>query len=130
VKVYREAETDPAFIRGRRVAIIGYGNQGRAQALNLRDSGVADLRIALSPTSPSRVRVAEDGLQASALDEAAAWANVVMMLAPDEQHAAIYRDHLAPHLRPGTAIGFSHGLAIRFGLIAAARRPRRLPGGT
>jgi ketol-acid reductoisomerase len=117
VQVFRDKDTGPALIRGRRVAIVGYGNQGRAQALNLRDSGVADLRIALAPDSPSRARVSEDGLQATNPAEAAAWAQVVMMLAPDEHHAAIYRDHLAPHLAPGAAIGFSHGLAIRFDLI-------------
>jgi ketol-acid reductoisomerase len=117
VQVYREEDTDPALIRGGRVAIVGYGNQGRAQALNLRDSGVSELRIALDPKSPSRARVTGDGLEPIALTEAAAWADLVMMLAPDEHHAAIYHEHLAANLRPGAAIGFSHGLAIRFGLI-------------
>ena len=121
MRVYRDEDADPALIRGRRVAIVGYGNQGRAQALNLRDSGVTDLRIALAEGSPSRARVAQDGLTASPVPDAASWADVVMMLAPDEHHAAIYRDQLALHLRQGAAIGFSHGLAIRFGLI----EPRR-----
>jgi ketol-acid reductoisomerase len=117
VRIYRDEDADAALIRGCRLAIIGYGNQGRAQALNLRDSGVAELRIALAKGSPSRARVAQDGLKAITVPQAAAWADVVMMLAPDEEHAAIYRDQLAPHLRQGAAIGFSHGLAIRFGLI-------------
>jgi ketol-acid reductoisomerase len=117
IRVYRDEDADPGLIRGRRVAIVGYGNQGRAQALNLRDSGVADLRVALAEGSPSRARVAEDKLAAMPVAEAALWADVVMMLAPDEHHAAIYREQLAPHLRPGAAIGFSHGLAIRFRLI-------------
>jgi ketol-acid reductoisomerase len=117
VQVFRDDDADPSLISSRRVAIVGYGNQGRAQALNLRDSGVCDLRIALAETSATRERVAADGLQATTVAEAAAWADLVMMLAPDEQHAAIYTDQLAPHLRPGAAIGFSHGLAIRFGLL-------------
>ena len=117
MKVYRDDGIDLAPIRDRRVAIVGYGNQGRAQALNLRDSGVSDLRIALPEGSRSRERVAADGLEAADVAEAAAWADVMMMLAPDESQADIYRDSIAPHLREGAALGFSHGLAIRFGLI-------------
>jgi len=117
MRVFRNEDIDEALVRGRRVAIVGYGNQGRAQALNLRDSGLANLRIALGESSPGRERVAADGLQSTTLGEAAAWADLVMMLAPDEHHAAIYAQ-LAPHLQPGAAIGFAHGLAIRFGLIA------------
>jgi ketol-acid reductoisomerase len=117
VKVYRDDDIDLALIRGRRVAIVGYGNQGRAQALNLRDSGVSELRIALAEGSGSRERVAADGLVAADVAEAAAWADVMMMLAPDESQADIYRQSIAPHLRAHAALGFSHGLAIRFGLI-------------
>jgi ketol-acid reductoisomerase len=117
MKVFRDDDIDLALIRGRRVAIVGYGNQGRAQALNLRDSGVSELRIALADGSRSRERVAADGLVAAEVAEAAAWADVVMMLAPDETQADIYRDSIAPNLRQGGALGFSHGLAIRFGLI-------------
>lgn len=117
MKVFRDEDIDQSLIRGRRVAIVGYGNQGRAQALNLRDSGVSELRIALAPGSPSRERVAADGLEAADVAEAAAWADVMMMLAPDESQAAIYRDSIASNLRQGAALGFSHGLAIRFGLI-------------
>jgi ketol-acid reductoisomerase len=117
MKVYFEADTDPALIRGKRVAIIGYGNQGRAQALNLRDSGVAELVIGLREGSPSRPRAAADGLRMMTRDKASAWANLVMMLAPDETHGRIYEEDVAPNLRPGGAIGFAHGLSIRFGLI-------------
>ena len=117
MKVFRDEDIDLALIRGRRVAIVGYGNQGRAQALNLRDSGVSELRIALPETSASREQVAADGLVAADVSEAAAWADVMMMLAPDETQADIYRDSIAPNLRHGAALGFSHGLAIRFGLI-------------
>jgi len=117
MRVYRDEDADLSLIRGRRVAIVGYGNQGRAQALNLRDSGVSQLLIALPPGSKARARVTSDGLTASDVAEAASWADLVMMLAPDETHASIYQEAIAPGLRAGAAIGFSHGLAIRFGLI-------------
>ncbi len=116
MKVYRDDDTDLALIRGRRVAILGYGNQGRAQALNLRDSGV-DLVIALPEGAARRREAAEDAFKIVDVPTAARSADVVMMLAPDEAHAGIYADHLAMHLAPGAALGFSHGLAIRFRLI-------------
>src|SRR5690349_12777637 len=121
MKVYRDDDIDLALIRGRRVAIVGYGNQGRAQALNLRASGVTEIRIALPAGSRSRERVLADGFAGVDVAEAAAWADVMMMLAPDESQAAIYRDSIAPNLRQGAALGFSHGLAIRFGLIDPRR---------
>ncbi|HEY0325455.1 MAG TPA: ketol-acid reductoisomerase [Allosphingosinicella sp.] len=117
MRVYRDEDIDQALIRGRRVAIVGYGNQGRAQALNLRDSGVSELRIALSEGSLGRERAGNDGLAVADVAEAAGWADVIMMLAPDERHADIYRDAIAQNLREGAAIGFSHGLAIHFRLI-------------
>ena len=113
MRVFRDEDVDPSLIRGRRVAIVGYGNQGRAQALNLRDSGVSELRIALAQGSPSRERVAADGLQAADVAEAAAWADVMMMLAPDESQAGNWRDPLwawkvrslaARDLLPGVSI--------------------------
>jgi len=111
----RDADIDPAPLVGKRVAILGYGNQGRAQALNLRDSGV-DVLIGLRDGSASAARVAADGLSSAPLEVAVANASVVMLLAPDENLATIYRQ-IEPKLRPGAALGFSHGLAIRFGLI-------------
>ena len=111
----RDADIDPSPLHGKRVAIIGYGNQGRAQALNLKDSGI-DVVIGLREGSPSAARVAADGLSSSSLTEAAAAADLVMLLAPDEALAAIYRD-IEGHIRQGAALGFSHGLAIRFGFI-------------
>jgi ketol-acid reductoisomerase len=116
MRVYRDEDADPGLIRGRRVAIIGYGNQGRAQALNLRDSGV-DLVIALPEGARRRAAAAADGFLILDVEAAARASDLVMMLAPDEAQARIYADHLAPNLRPGAAIGFSHGLAIRFDLI-------------
>lgn len=111
----RDADIDPAPLLGKRVAIIGYGNQGRAQALNLRDSGI-DVAIGLRDGSPSRGKVESDGLRALALSDAAASADLIMLLAPDEVLAAIYRE-IEPHLRNGATLGFSHGLAIRFQFI-------------
>jgi ketol-acid reductoisomerase len=114
--VYRDEDADLALIRGRRVAVIGYGNQGRAQALNLRDSGVA-VSVALAAGSASRDRAAEDGFDVMTAAEAAQKAEVAVMLAADEDQGRIYRDEVAPGLPPGGALVFAHGLNIRFGLI-------------
>jgi ketol-acid reductoisomerase len=111
----RDADIDPSPLDGQRVAIIGYGNQGRAQALNLNDSGI-DVVVGLRDSSPSRTRASNDGIATASLVEAAESADIVMLLAPDEVLAAIYRQ-IEPHIRQGAALGFSHGLAIRFGFI-------------
>jgi ketol-acid reductoisomerase len=111
----RDADIDPSPLGGKRVAIIGYGNQGRAQALNLNDSGV-DVVVGLRDASQSRDRARADGIVTTSLTEAAASADVIMLLAPDEVLAAIYRE-IEAHVRQGSALGFSHGLAIRFGFI-------------
>src|SRR6185503_13979157 len=118
MRVYRDEDADLSIIRGRRLAVLGYGNQGRAQALNLRDSEVAQLVVGLREDAPSRERAAADGLPVATPAEACAGADLVMMLTPDEVHGAVYAAHVAPHLREGGALGFSHGLSIRFGLIA------------
>src|SRR3982750_180606 len=104
MQVYRDSDADLGLIRNRRIAIIGYGNQGRAQALNLRDSGVAELVIGLAPGSPSRERAEAGGFAALAPAEAAAQAGLVAILAPDETHGPLYAEHIAPNLRPGTAL--------------------------
>jgi ketol-acid reductoisomerase len=117
MRVYFDGDADPALIRSRAVAIVGYGNQGRAQALNLRDSGVS-VTVALAESSRSRERAAADGFDVMTSAEAAAGADVVRMLAADEDQGAIYAEAVAPNLREGGAIGFAHGLNIRFGLIA------------
>ena len=122
----RDADIDPSPLAGKRVAILGFGNQGRAQALNLHDSGI-DVVVGLRGGSGSTIEAEAEGLRPRLLEDAVGSADVVMMLAPDEIHAALYRE-IEPHLREGAALGFSHGLSIRFGFIDAARGPRRLPG--
>jgi ketol-acid reductoisomerase len=115
MEAMRDADIDPAPLAGKRVAIIGYGNQGRAQALNLRDSGI-DVVVGLRGGSPSEAKASDEGILTASLTDAAALADLVMMLAPDEVQAAIYRE-IEPNIRHGAALGFSHGLAIRFGFI-------------
>jgi ketol-acid reductoisomerase len=111
----RDADIDPSPLSGKRVAIIGYGNQGRAQALNLHDSGI-DVVVGLRDGSPSIAKAHSEGIASDTLTGAAASADIIMLLAPDEVLAAIYR-LVEPHIREGAALGFSHGLAIRFGFI-------------
>jgi ketol-acid reductoisomerase len=115
MKLLKDPDIDPAPLAGKRVSIIGYGNQGRAQALNLRDSGV-DVVVGLRGGSGSANEVQAAGIAIALVEDAVASADVVMMLAPDEIHAALYRE-IEPHLRHGTALGFSHGLSVRFGFI-------------
>ena len=115
MEAIRDADIDPTPLAGKRVAILGYGNQGRAQALNLKDSGI-DVVVGLRDGSPSHDRAKSDGISTASLTGAASSADVVMLLAPDEALAAIYRE-VEPHLPKGAALGFSHGLAIRFGFI-------------
>jgi len=112
----RDADIDPAPLAGKRVAILGYGNQGRAQALNLHDSGI-DVVVGLRGGSGSTIEAESAGLETALIEEAVSSADVVMMLAPDEIHAALYEE-IEPQLRQGAALGFSHGLAVRFGLIS------------
>jgi ketol-acid reductoisomerase len=111
----RDADISPAPLAGKRVAILGYGNQGRAQALNLKDSGI-DVVVGLRGASGSAVEAQAAGLETALVSDAVASADVVMMLSPDETHAALYRE-IEAELREGAALGFSHGLSIRFGLI-------------
>ncbi len=111
----RDADIDAAPLAAKRVAIVGYGNQGRAQALNLRDSGV-DVVVGLRPGSLNAALAETVGLKVALVENAVASADLVMMLAPDEIHGALYAE-IEPSLRQGAALGFSHGLSIRFGLV-------------
>jgi ketol-acid reductoisomerase len=111
----RDADIDPTLLAAKRVAIIGYGNQGRAQSLNLHDSGI-DVVVALRGHSASAAEAEAAGLATDLIERAVASADVVMMLAPDEIHRPLYTE-IEPFLREGAALGFSHGLSVRFGFV-------------
>ncbi|KEQ51476.1 ketol-acid reductoisomerase [Sphingobium chlorophenolicum] len=117
MKVYYDRDADIGLIKGKKVAILGYGSQGHAHAQNLRDSGVAEVAIALRPGSPSAKKAEGAGFKVLSNADAAAWADVLMILAPDEHQAAIYADDIHANLRPGAALAFAHGLNVHFGLI-------------
>ena len=116
--VYYEKDADAGIIAGRKVAIIGYGSQGHAHALNLRDSGV-DVRVALREGSSSKGKAEAAGLRVTSVADAAREADVIMMLAPDTEMQAIYRADIEPSLKAGDALLFAHGFNVRFGLISA-----------
>jgi ketol-acid reductoisomerase len=117
VKVYYEADADLNLLTGKKIAVVGYGSQGHAHAQNLRDSGVKDVAIALREGSATAKKAEAAGFTVMSNKDAAAWADVVMMLAPDEHQAAIWDNDLAGKMKPGSAIAFAHGLNIHFGLI-------------
>jgi ketol-acid reductoisomerase len=117
MRVYYDRDADVNLIKSKKVAIIGYGSQGHAHANNLRDSGVKELVVGLRPGSAGIAKAEAAGLRVVDPAEAAKWADVVMVLTPDEGQADLYREKLAPHLRPGTALAFAHGLNIHFNLI-------------
>ena len=116
VTIYHEQDVDPRIIQGRKVAVIGYGSQWHAHALNLRDSG-CDVRVGLREGSPSWQKAEEAGLRVMTVDEAAEEADFVMMLVPDEKQAEIYEQHVAPHLKEGDALAFAHGFNVHYGFI-------------
>jgi ketol-acid reductoisomerase len=116
--VYYEADADPSIIRERKVAVIGYGSQGHGHALNLKESGV-DVRVGLRAGSASVAKAESQGLRVLPIDEAAAEADVIMILAPDTEQKRIYDESIAPHMTPGKALAFAHGFNVRFGRIAA-----------
>ncbi len=115
-KVYHDDSADLSWIQGKKVAIIGYGSQGHAHALNLVDSGV-DVRVGLRAGSSSRAKAEKAGLKTGSVAEVSAWADVIMILAPDTEQAAIYEKQIAPALKPGKTLMFAHGFNIRFGTI-------------
>ena len=115
-KMYHENAADVALIRGKKVAIVGYGSQGHAHALNLKDSGV-DVRVGLPTSSDSRAKAKASGLTVGTVAEVAAWADVIMILVPDTVQPAVYKKEVAPHLSAGKTLMFAHGFNIRFGTI-------------
>jgi ketol-acid reductoisomerase len=117
MRVYYDRDADINLIKGKKVAIVGYGSQGHAHTLNLRDSGVKDMVVALRKGSPSAAKAEKEGIKVMEVAEAARWADVVMMLTPDELQADIYRDELAPNMKQGAALLFAHGLNVHFNLI-------------
>jgi ketol-acid reductoisomerase len=114
--VYHDKSADLSLIRSKKVAIIGYGSQGHAHALNLSDNGV-DVRVGLHAASKSREKVRRAGLACGTVAEVSAWADVVMILTPDTSQPSIYRKEVAPNLKPGSMLMFAHGFNIRYGTI-------------
>ncbi len=117
MRVYYDRDADVNLIKAKKVAVVGYGSQGHAHANNLKDSGVTEVVVALRPGSAGVAKAEAAGLAVMDASAAAKWADVVMVLTPDEGQGDLYRDHLGPNLRPGTALAFAHGLNIHFNLI-------------
>jgi ketol-acid reductoisomerase len=118
--VYYEKDADPSLIASRKVAVIGYGSQGHAHALNLLDSGV-DVRVGLREGSSSKAKAEAAGLRVTSIDQAASEADLIMILLPDTEQQAVYEASIEPHLTEGDALFFAHGFNIRFGLIKPPR---------
>ena len=117
MQVYYDKDCDAGLIKDKKVAIVGYGSQGHAHAQNLRDSGVKEVAIALREGSATRRKAEDAGFKVMSNSEAAEWADVAMILAPDEHQAAIWANDMAGRMKPGSALAFAHGLNIHFGLI-------------
>ncbi len=117
MRVYYDRDADINLIKSKKVAIIGYGSQGHAHTLNLRDSGVKNIAVGLRKGSPSAKKAEGEKLQVMEVAEAAKWADVIMMLTPDELQGDIYREHLHKNMKDGAAILFAHGLNVHFNLI-------------
>jgi len=114
--VYYEKHGNPSLIQSKRVAVIGYGSQGHAHALNMRDSGV-DVKVATYAGSPSGARAREDGLSVTTIEQAVQTSDVIMILIPDEKQKSVYKTSIEPHLRAGQTLMFAHGFNIHFGQV-------------
>ncbi len=121
MKMLYEKDAKPDLIKGKKVAIFGFGSQGHAHALNLKDSGVKEVAIALREGSPSKKKAESQGLKVMSLSDAAEWADVLMVLTPDELQSQIYKNHIEQRMRQGTSLVFAHGLNIHFKLINARK---------
>ena len=117
MRVYYDRDCDVNLIKDLKVAILGYGSQGHAHALNLRDSGAKNVVVALREGSPSAAKAEGEGLKVMGIAEAAAWCDVIMFTMPDELQAETYKKYVHDNLRDGAAIAFAHGLNVHFGLI-------------
>ena len=117
MRVYYDRDADLNLIKGKKVAVVGYGSQGHAHVLNMRDSGVKEIAVALRPGSLSAKKAEAEGVKVLDVASAAKWADIVMMLTPDELQADIYRNELAPNMKNGAALMFAHGLNVHFNLI-------------
>ena len=119
MRVYYDRDCDINLIKDKKLAILGYGSQGHAHALNLRDSGAKNVAVALREGSPSAKKAEAEGLRVMGISDAAAWCDLMMFTMPDELQAETWRAHVKDHIRPGAAIAFAHGLNVHFGLIEA-----------
>lgn len=117
MRVFYDRDADVNLIKSKKVAIIGYGSQGHAHAINLTESGVSEVVVGLRAESSSMPKASAAGLQVMTPGEAASWADVVMVLVPDELQAALYNEDLRDNMKPGSALAFAHGLNIHFNLI-------------
>jgi ketol-acid reductoisomerase len=117
MRVYYDRDADVNLVKGKRVVVVGYGSQGHAHAQNLRDSGVGEVKIALRPGSATATKAEAANFAVLSPKEAAKWADVVMVVTPDELQAQLYRDDLGPNMKKGAALAFAHGLNIHFKLI-------------
>jgi len=117
MRVYYDRDADLNLIKSKKVAIVGYGSQGHAHALNLKDSGAANVAVALRPGSASAKKAEAEGLKVMSVADAAKWADLLMILVPDELQGDLYKAEIAPHIRDGAALAFAHGLNIHFNLI-------------
>ena len=117
MRVYYDRDADVNLVKGKKVVVVGYGSQGHAHAQNLRDSGVAEVKIALRPGSATIKKAEEAKFAVLSPAEAAKWADIMMVVTPDELQAQLYRDDLAPNMKKGAALVFAHGLNIHFRLI-------------
>ena len=119
--MFYENDADVNLIKSKKIAIFGFGSQGHAHALNLKDSGVKEVVVALREGSPSKKKAESQGLRVMNLSDAAEWADVVMILTPDELQSQIYKNHIEQRMKEGTSIAFAHGLNIHFNLISARK---------
>ena len=117
MRVYYDQDADVGLIKGKKVVIVGYGSQGHAHAANLKDSGVAEVVVALREGSSTIAKAEGAGFKVMTVADAAAWGDVVMMLTPDELQADIYESEIHANMRPGAALAFAHGLNVHFNLI-------------